>query len=100
MSLQKRKSTTSIKINSRSRLLCGGWVVLLGKISYGLYALHLAAVLIMVTLLHPVWGWQLLATKAVALVLTVALALASYRWVESPFLRLKDRFAAVLSRPV
>ena len=26
--------------------------------------------------------------------------IASYRWVESPFLRLKDRFTTVLSRPV
>jgi peptidoglycan/LPS O-acetylase OafA/YrhL len=87
-------------LDSRSNLLRGDWVVRLGKISYGLYALHLTAVLIMVTLLHPVWGWQLLATKALAFVLTVALALASYRWIESPFLRLKDRFATVLSRPV
>jgi peptidoglycan/LPS O-acetylase OafA/YrhL len=87
-------------LDSRSNLLRGAWVVRLGKISYGLYALHLTAVLIMVTLLHPVWGWQLLATKALAFVLTVALALASYRWIESPFLRLKDRFATVLSRPV
>lgn len=87
-------------LDSRSKLLRGDWVVLLGKISYGLYALHLTAVLIMVTLLHPVWGWQLLATKAAAFLLTVVLALVSYRWIESPFLRLKDRFATVLSRPV
>jgi peptidoglycan/LPS O-acetylase OafA/YrhL len=33
-------------------------------------------------------------------VITVLLAMASYRWIESPFLRLKDRFATVLSRPV
>jgi hypothetical protein len=32
--------------------------------------------------------------------MTVFLAIGSYRWVESPFLRLKDRFATVLSRPV
>jgi peptidoglycan/LPS O-acetylase OafA/YrhL len=87
-------------LDSRSSLLHGDWVVRLGKISYGLYVLHLTAVLIMVSLLHPVWGWQLLATKALAFLMTVALALASYRWIESPFLRLKDRFATVLSRPV
>jgi peptidoglycan/LPS O-acetylase OafA/YrhL len=34
------------------------------------------------------------------LVMTVVLGFVSYRWVESPFLRLKDRFATVLSRPV
>jgi peptidoglycan/LPS O-acetylase OafA/YrhL len=34
------------------------------------------------------------------LVLTIVLASVSYRWLESPFLRLKEKFAAVKSRPV
>jgi peptidoglycan/LPS O-acetylase OafA/YrhL len=85
---------------SRNTLLRGRWVVQLGKRSYGLYLLHLTAILMLENLLHPVWGWQLLVTKALALVMTVILAFASYRWVESPFLRLKDHFATVLSRPV
>jgi peptidoglycan/LPS O-acetylase OafA/YrhL len=87
-------------LGSRSRLLTSDWVVWLGKISYGLYILHFVGILIMVDLLHPRWGWQLLATKALGLLTTVPLAWASYRWVESPFLRWKDRFATVLSRPV
>jgi peptidoglycan/LPS O-acetylase OafA/YrhL len=87
-------------LHSHSRLVRGDWVVRLGKISYGLYMLHLTGILIMLNLLHPVWGWQLLATKALGFVMTVILASASYRWIESPFLRLKDRFATVLSRPV
>jgi peptidoglycan/LPS O-acetylase OafA/YrhL len=87
-------------LNSRSPLVRGRWVVRLGKISYGLYMLHLTGILIMLSLLHPVWGWQLLATKALGFAMTVLLALASYRWVESPFLRIKDRFATVLSRPI
>jgi peptidoglycan/LPS O-acetylase OafA/YrhL len=87
-------------LHSRSKLVCGRWVVRLGKISYGLYMLHLTGILIMLSLLHPVWGWPLLAAKALGFVMTVILALASYRWIESPFLRLKDHFATVLSRPV
>ena len=87
-------------LHSHSRLVRGEWVVRLGKISYGLYMLHLTGILIMLSLFHPVWGWQLLATKALGFVMTVILALASYRWVESPFLHLKDKFATVLSRPV
>jgi peptidoglycan/LPS O-acetylase OafA/YrhL len=87
-------------LGSRSRLVTSDWVVWLGKISYGLYMLHFVGLLFMIDLLHPRWGWTLLATKAVGLALTVLLASASYRWVESPFLRLKDRFATVLSRPV
>jgi peptidoglycan/LPS O-acetylase OafA/YrhL len=87
-------------LGSHSKLLRGDWVVRLGKISYGLYLLHLAAILMVLNLLHPRWGWQLLATKGLAFAVTVLLALASYRWVESPFLRWKDRFATVLSRPI
>jgi len=85
---------------SNSRLVRGSWVVELGKISYGLYVWHLTAILIVVKLFHPSWGWQLLAVKGLGFVMTVMLALASYRWIESPFLRLKDKFATVLSRPV
>jgi peptidoglycan/LPS O-acetylase OafA/YrhL len=87
-------------LHSHSKLVRGEWVVRLGKISYGLYMLHLTGILIMLSLFRPVWGWQLLATKALGFVMTVILAMASYRWVESPFLHLKDKFATVLSRPV
>jgi peptidoglycan/LPS O-acetylase OafA/YrhL len=85
---------------SRSKLLTGAWVVRLGKVSYGLYLLHLVGLLLAKSVLHPVSGTALLATKAVGFVLTLILAFGSYRWVESPFLRMKDRFARVLSRPV
>jgi len=87
-------------LHSHSQLVRGDWVVRMGKISYGLYMLHLTGILIMLSLFHPIWGWQLLATKGLGFVMTVILALASYRWIESPFLRLKDKFATVLSRPV
>ena len=85
---------------SRSKLVRGGWTVRLGKISYGLYLLHFTGLLLMLSLFHPTYGWQVLATKGLGFAMTIILAFASYRWVESPFLRLKDRFARVLSRPV
>jgi peptidoglycan/LPS O-acetylase OafA/YrhL len=85
---------------SRSRLVTGAPIVRLGKISYGLYMLHYAGLLITLSLLHPSSGWELLAAKAIGFFVTVVLAFASYRWIESPFLRLKSRFAPVLSRPV
>ena len=87
-------------LHSRSKILTGYWVVRLGKISYGLYMLHFTGLLLALTLLHPVSRSEMLGTKALALVATLLLALASYRWIESPFLRLKDRFATILSRPV
>ena len=85
---------------SRNKLLAGAWVVRLGKVSYGLYLLHLTGLLLAKSVLHPVSGSALLATKAVGFVLTLLLAFISYRWIESPFLRMKDRFARVRSRPV
>jgi peptidoglycan/LPS O-acetylase OafA/YrhL len=87
-------------LHGESKLLRGAWVVGLGKISYGLYMLHLTGILIMLRLFHPAWGLHLLAAKALGFITTIILALASYRWIESPFLRLKDKFATVLSRPV
>jgi peptidoglycan/LPS O-acetylase OafA/YrhL len=84
----------------RSALLTSNWIVRLGKISYGLYLLHLTGLLLAKSALHPTSGTALLATKAVGFVVTIILAFASYRWIESPFLRIKDRFSRVLSRPV
>jgi peptidoglycan/LPS O-acetylase OafA/YrhL len=87
-------------LHSRSKLLTSPWIISLGKVSYGLYLLHLSGLLLAKSLIHPASGIALLATKAVGFILTTILAFASYRFVESPFLRLKDRFARVLSRPV
>lgn len=43
---------------------------------------------------------QLVISAALALTLTFALAVASYRWFEKPFLKLKIRFQHVRSMPV
>jgi peptidoglycan/LPS O-acetylase OafA/YrhL len=51
-----------------------------GKISYGLYVFHGAAI-------------RIAPSHALALPLTIAMAALSYRYLESPFLRLKGRFA-------
>jgi peptidoglycan/LPS O-acetylase OafA/YrhL len=85
---------------SSNNLLRGSAVVRLGKISYGLYLWHFTGLLIAFNLFPLVHGWQRLGTTALGFVMTLFLASASYRWVESPFLRLKDRFSTVLSRPV
>jgi len=66
-----------------------------GQISYGLYVFHLAILHLIQTYgLHP------LLTAPVALVCTVVVAVLSYYFLESPLLRLKERFARVRSRPV
>ncbi|HEV2698570.1 MAG TPA: acyltransferase [Terriglobales bacterium] len=82
----------------------------LGKISYGLYVFHMLAI-------HGAWKAiasagtlsqssismkivRLLSAQAVALSATMLLAILSYRFLESPFLKLKERFTVVRSRAV
>ena len=72
----------------------------LGKISYGLYVLHEFAHFCAMRIVPASTPGMVLAQSIVGLALTIALAAASYRWLESPFLRLKERFAHVQSRPV
>lgn len=77
-------------------------LVYLGKISYGLYVFHLLALRLVGGALGGkagtavrfaiYWGGSLL--------LTVALASASYRWLEIPFLRIKEQLETVKSRPI
>jgi len=79
----------------RNRQLC-----YLGKISYGLYVYHEFCIY----LLRKARPWHdataLTEYGLLALLLTFAISALSYRFVETPFLRLKDRLAVVHSRPV
>ncbi len=76
---------------------CQGWItrqplVYFGRISYGLYVLHLA------TLLAIRWAFptvNLLSFAFLSLAITTIVAAASYRWLEEPFLRMKRRFEYV-----
>ena len=89
-------------------------LVYLGKISYGLYVFHVMVQEgVAVLMAHVglglrsgpgnslanaflVFGLKL----PVALAVTIVLSAGSYRYFETPFLRLKDRFALVRSRAV
>jgi peptidoglycan/LPS O-acetylase OafA/YrhL len=79
-------------LSSRPSPIAHPALIYLGRISYGLYMFHLTA--IHVTKALP-WPWQPLT----AFLLTVAAAALSYRFLEQPFLRLKDRFTYVRSAP-
>jgi peptidoglycan/LPS O-acetylase OafA/YrhL len=79
------------------RLPSFSWLVYLGRISYGLYVVHLLALalvpeILIVNLGIPI-GYELRVLLSFAL--TVLLAAASYRWLEQPFLRLKERFSKI-----
>jgi peptidoglycan/LPS O-acetylase OafA/YrhL len=67
------------------------WLTRLGTISYGIYLYHIAVLLACVWLLRRL-GLPTIAAPAISAPLTLAVASASWAWIETPFLRLKDRF--------
>jgi peptidoglycan/LPS O-acetylase OafA/YrhL len=80
------------------------WINFLGKISYGLYMLHLIAIVIVLRTLAPWFDGQgravsWLLTLATVMLLTVAFATLSYYGLEKPFLRLKEAFIRIRSQP-
>ena len=71
-----------------------GWLVEAGKVSYGMYVLHWPVL----ALFQRLWSWEPksgrgLGIFAVYLVVLFAACWLSYRFFESRFLALKDRFA-------
>jgi peptidoglycan/LPS O-acetylase OafA/YrhL len=69
--------------------------------SYGLYVFHGAALAVASRIVPPgpdIVFWPVLAM--VAFGLTLAFSVASYRWLESPFLRMKKNYEVVNSAPV
>jgi peptidoglycan/LPS O-acetylase OafA/YrhL len=73
----------------------------LGRISYGLYVFHVLGLMIsdnMVQQQDRSLG-RYFFRNGVALAIAMVFAAISYRWLESPFLSLKQRFTHVRSRP-
>ena len=76
-------------------------LVYLGRISYGLYVFHILGLLISDHAVHNQTAslLQYALRVVVAWAVTTAMAAISYRWLETPFLNLKQRFTHVMSRP-
>lgn len=73
----------------------------LGQISYGIYVIHPLLLYILTRLIHPA---KLMPNSVAVIVvfvaitlLTIGLASLSYKYFESPFLKMKGRFSIVLS---
>ncbi|HON18970.1 MAG TPA: acyltransferase [Salinivirgaceae bacterium] len=70
----------------------------LGKITYGLYCLHFLGILTVLTITNLLgWNqhlWQVIILEtSLSLLLSILISHLSYKYYESPFLRLKDRFS-------
>jgi len=85
---------------------CPSLLVYLGRISFGLYVFHLLAIQIVAQIekhIFAVPGWDgagHIFGVAASLLLTIFMAALSYRFLETPFLRLKERFTVIASRPI
>jgi peptidoglycan/LPS O-acetylase OafA/YrhL len=78
------------------------WLAYLGKISYGLYVFHLATMHVSKSILsyfripEPIYAAT---ADILATLLCIGVAHLSYQYFERPFLKIKERFAVVKSRP-
>jgi peptidoglycan/LPS O-acetylase OafA/YrhL len=90
----------SLGVNST---LVPRWLVYLGLISFGLYVFHILA---KVSTSHflpksgSYHGLVFILWLCATLGLTVAMAALSYRYFETPFLKMKRRHEFIVSRPV
>lgn len=77
----------------------------LGKISYGLYVYHIVGLNLAYKLTDTFISQERLFVYPVTgllfgLVITIMMAIISYQFLEKPFLRLKERFTFIRSRPI
>ncbi len=92
--------------------LLPGWIIYLGRISFGLYIFHIFATRItdlipigrILKALIPSFLLRAVLNPALSLglplALTIGMAAVSYRFIETPFLKMKKRHAMIESQPV
>jgi peptidoglycan/LPS O-acetylase OafA/YrhL len=83
-----------------AKILTNSVLTHLGRISYGLYVYHAAGLLLARHLIRATSVKQFAAYGLIGFTFTVIFSSVSYRWLETPFLKMKERLAVVRSRPV
>ncbi len=93
--------------NSITKILRNKILVYLGKISFGLYTFHLLCISITDQFIRNILGvglenqttmnWFLIFA---GLITTIVISIASYILFETPFLKLRERFSSIKSRPI
>jgi peptidoglycan/LPS O-acetylase OafA/YrhL len=78
-----------------NRVLTLSVIARVGAISYGIYLFHLHCITVVQKLLQMLAITDQLVVFAASLLLTVVVAEISFRFFESPFLKLKSRFSVV-----
>jgi peptidoglycan/LPS O-acetylase OafA/YrhL len=86
-------STVIREDHSLARLLRWRPIAHIGVVSYGMYLLHMLASKVAEKILNYMGGNQPLTEFVMTVVVAVTAATVSYRYYESFFLRLKDRYA-------
>jgi len=76
--------------------------VFLGKRSYGLYVYHMLANGLTPYLLanSTFLPWNTVASFIYSLTFTIIISVLSYKYIETPFLKLKKKFEVIITRPI
>lgn len=83
-----------------AKILTNPLLTYLGRISYGLYVYHAAGLLLAGHLFRTNSVKAFTEYALTGFASTVIFSSISYRWLETPFLKMKEHFAVVRSRPI
>lgn len=103
LSILRPQNATVVAVSFWARLwqMVKPRLISLGRLSYGLYVFHVLGLTICDFAFpnHTRSVARFVLHHCVALAVAIVCAMASFRWLESPFLKLKQRFTHVPSRP-
>jgi len=88
------------KNNFVRSVLTNSIFVFLGKISFGLYVLHIASINMVDYILRQFDIAMPILTTIISFMVTIILSVLSYLLLETRFLKMKENFTAIASRPV